>query len=562
MTKEMMINMVEGYECRIAIVNDGTLEELYIERASNLSIAGNIYKGRVTNVEKSIQAAFVDFGGAKNGFLHISDVQPKLFLKGKKSSEPVGRKQSREKRPPIQECLRKGMELIVQVTKEGIGTKGPTLTTYVSIPGRLLVMMPGMEKVGVSRKIEDEKERAKAKSALAEINRPDNVGFIVRTAAVGKPKRDLQRDLHYLNRLWKVIDKRINNTKAPAEIYRESDLVTRTLRDIYNTDIDRIICDSRNVANNVKEFLDVAMPRTKKIIELYDGKAGLFRDAGLEEEIDKAFERRVELPSGGSLVIDQTEALVAIDVNSGRSKSHSDAETTAMKTNIEAAKEIARQLRLRDLGGLVVIDFIDMKSNKNRREVEKTFRGAIKPDRAKTKLLRMSSFALLEMTRQRVRPSLYTSIYDQCPKCKGNGMVPSAETQSLEVLRSIQAACSDSKVSRIEVSTEVETTDYIHNNLRHKLSELEESTGKKITVYTDVNLTTGDVEITAKDQRGGAVDWSGKLSGGGKPKTVKFEESGSKKSGKSKSRRRSKRSRRRKKNKDKENKDNKDNKDN
>ncbi len=556
MPKEMLINMIEGYECRIAIVNDGTLEELYIERASNISIAGNIYKGRVTNVEKSIQAAFVDFGGSRNGFLHVSDVHPKFFPKGRRVSESVGRKQSRESRPSIQECLKPGMELLVQVSKEGIGTKGPTLTSYMSIPGRLLVMMPGMAKMGISRKIEDEEERAKARSVLSEIKRPENVGYIVRTAALGKPKNDLRRDMHYLNRLWKVINNRINSTHAPATIYQESDLVTRTLRDIYNTDIDRIICDKKNVAKRVREFLDVAMPRTKNIIELYDGKAGLFYDAGLEDEIDKAFNRTVDLPSGGSIVIDQTEALVAIDINTGRSREHSDAETNATKTNLEATGEIARQLRLRDLGGLVVIDFIDMKSSRNQRDVEKVFRKAIKPDRAKTKLLRMSSFALLEMTRQRIRPSLKTSIYNQCPRCRGSGMIQSPETQALEVLRRAQAASANGKVTKIEIHADAETTDFVNNKLRDKLSEIEQATGKKISVYTDVNLPAGSVEINPTDQRGGNIEWGQKPSKGQKIKTVRYDQADMEKSPKSKSRRRSKRSRRRKKNKGKDNKNN------
>ena len=370
MSKEMLINIIEGQECRIAIVKDGLMDELYVERDSAASHVGNIYKAKVTNVEASIQAAFVDFGLAKNGFLHITDIHPQYFPKGKKSSEPLGRKCPHRERPPIQACLRRGQEVVVQMTKEGIGTKGPTMTTYLSIPGRLLVMLPGMSRLGVSRKIEDEELRAKARKNLAELTPPPDMGFICRTAGAERPKREMQRDLNYLLRLWKSVDKKIKSTKAPAEIYQESDLVIRTLRDVYNTDIDRIICDTDAVAAKAQDFLRVAMPRTRNTIELYTGKGGLFHDAGLEEEIESIYSRRVELPSGGSLVIDQTEALVAIDVNSGRFRAHSNAETTALKTNQEAAKEIGRQLRLRDMGGVIVMDFIDMREKKNRRAVE------------------------------------------------------------------------------------------------------------------------------------------------------------------------------------------------
>ncbi len=268
MPKEMLINTVEGQECRIAIVADGQLEELYIERVSSASHVGNIYKGRITNVEPSIQAAFVDFGLVKNGFLHISDVNPSYFPRNRRTAgEAVGRKKAHRDRPPIQECLRRGQEVIVQLTKEGIGTKGPTMTTYLSIPGRLLVMMPGMSRLGVSRKIEDDEARNKARAILADLKPPQDIGFIVRTAAIERPKREFQRDLNYLLRLWKSVKQRIQASRSPAEIYQESNLVTRTIRNVYNTDIERIICDNQDVAVKVKEFLDVALPRTRNLIE-------------------------------------------------------------------------------------------------------------------------------------------------------------------------------------------------------------------------------------------------------------------------------------------------------
>ena len=503
--KVMLINAAEGQECRIAIVRDGLLEELYVERTSSASRVGNIYKARVTNVEPAIQAAFVDFGASKNGFLHVSDLHPQYFPRGRGVGEPVGCKQRHRDRPPIQDCLRRGQEVVVQLTKDGIGTKGPTMATYLSIPGKFLVMMPGMSRMGVSRKIEDEEARKRAREVLADLSLPQDMGFIVRTAGMNRAKRDLQRDLHYLLRLWKSVRQRIKTSKAPAEIYQESDLVTRTIRDVYNTDISRVICDSKPVATKVKEFLDVAMPRARHVIELYVGKGGLFHDYGLEQEIEKINSPRVELPLGGSLVIDQTEALVAIDVNSGRFREHTDAETTALRTNLEAAKEIGRQLRLRDLGGVVIIDFIDMRQEKNCRAVEKTFREAIKTDRAKTKVLRISSFGIVEMTRQRVRPSLRDSIYRACPYCQGSGKIKSEESLALLVLRNLQRFGANPAVANIKIAVAPPVAHHLSNYQRQQISRLESQTGKSIVIEADRSLLGDQVRVTCTNSRGSEV---------------------------------------------------------
>ena len=508
MSKEMMINTVEGHECRIAVVEDGVMEELYIERVSSASRVGNIYKGRVTNVEAAIQAAFIDFGMGKNGFLHISDLNPQYFPRGQKGgAEAVGKKRSFRDRPPIQECLRRGQEVLVQMTKEGIGTKGPTLTTYLSIPGRMLVMMPGMSRLGVSRKIQDEQARQQARQILEELKPPSDMGFILRTAGLDRTKRDLQRDLHYLTRLWKSINVQIKTLKAPAEIYQESDLVIRTLRDVYNTDIGRIICDSESVARRVREFLDMAMPRTKHLIELYTGKEGLFHDMGLETEIEKVFSRRVELRSGGWLALDQAEALVAIDVNSGRFREHSDAETTATKINLEAAKDIARQLRLRDMGGVIIIDFIDMREEKNRRAVDRALREEVKKDRAKTKVLKISAFGIVEMTRQRVRPSLRDSIFRRCPSCDGTAMVKSDESQALSVMRSLQRAVCHEDISQIEVAVTAQVAHHLSNAQRHDIAQLETASGKQIIIKADPMCRGDEVRITCTNSRGSVVAW-------------------------------------------------------
>jgi ribonuclease E len=502
MHKEMLINTVEGVECRIAIVSDSRLEELYLERASSASRVGNIYKGRVTNVEPAIQAAFVDFGTPKNGFLHVSDLHPQYFPHGKVGPEPVGRKHRHRDRPPIQECLRRGQEVIVQMTKEGIGTKGPTLTTYLSIPGRYLVMMPGMARLGVSRKIEDEQARDKARELLAGLSLPPDMGFIVRTAGLNRAKRDLSRDLNYLLRLWKSVKTRIKTARAPAEIYQESDLVIRTVRDVYNTDIDRILCDRPSDALKVKEFLDVAMPRGKHVIELYVGQEGLFHDYGLEEELEKIYSHRVELPCGGSLVIDQTEALVAIDVNSGRFRDHSNAETTALKINSEAATEVARQLRLRDLGGVVIIDFIDMRDEGHCRAVERVLRDAMKNDRAKVKLLRLSPFGIVEMTRQRMRPSLKESTYALCPTCNGTGHLKSEESLSLEIMRTLQRVCHVEAVAHVRLSVSPAVAHHLSNYRRQQLGRLEAETGKTIVVEADGDLRADEVHFTCTNNRG------------------------------------------------------------
>jgi ribonuclease E len=523
MARQMLINSMTGQECRIVTLNDSVMEELYVERASNASRVGNIYKGRVTNIEPSIQAAFIDFGLYKNGFLHISDLTSDHFPKGKGSSEGVGRKTAHRDRPPIQECLKRGQEVVVQMTKEGIGTKGPTMTTYLSIPGRLLVMMPGMKRLGVSRKVEDEELRARAKESLSQLELPSDMGFIVRTAGVDRPKREMQRDLNYLLRLWKSTSQLIKTAKAPLEIYRESDLIIRTLRDAYSTDISRIVCDNPEVTIKVRDFLKVATPRTKTKIELYTGSAGLFHDMGIDEEIDKINSRRVDLPSGGSLVIDPTEALVAIDVNSGRSRGHNDAEATAFNTNMEAARAIGRQMRMRDLGGVIVMDFIDMRSEKNRRAVEKELKDVMKGDRAKNRVLRINSFGILQMTRQRLGPPLKQSYYRNCPHCDGLGMVKSEESQALVVMRLLARASGNADVTEINITCPPQVAHYLANYQRRDVIQLEEQTQKTIIITADREMTGDDVRIDCVNARGSKVASESGKHKRSKLKTVSLE---------------------------------------
>ena len=602
--REMLINVVEGEEVRIAVVRKGQLEELYMERSSTESHVGNIYKGRVTNVEPSIQAAFVDFGIGKNGFLHISDVHPQYFPKqyqprprqhrqprqqpqpkpveaagGEQPATPpvdnssgastpeelqqlaansgpvaeqatggeqpvvtpapgveqagvyggnddasedyddfevddghmqpmerVGRKTPRHERPPIQQALRRGQEVIVQVTKEGIGTKGPTLTSYISCPGRYLVMMPGMSQLGVSRKIEDEQQRRELRKILEDLNPPKNLGFIIRTAGLDVAKRELQGDLSYLVRMWKVIANRIRTHRAPVELYQESDLVIRTIRDVFNDEIDRIVVDNEQVASRIRDFLSIVNPRSAGAVELYTGTMPIFQKYGVEKEIEKIHSRRVEMPNGGSLVIDSTEALVAIDVNSGRYREMRDAELTAFNMNKEAVKEVVRQLRLRDLGGVVVIDFIDMRDERHKREIERLLREYLKDDRAKTKVLRMSQFCMVELTRQRVRPSLKRSIYMDCPHCHGSALIKTPESVSLDVMRRVAAGTTRNDVVRLEVKVYPTVAEFLLNRKRKSLVELEDKTNKRITINADRELAGDGIVIEGYDARGGMLN--------------------------------------------------------
>src|SRR5881394_1390162 len=505
MAKEMLINVSEGEECRIALVENGRLEELYMERTSATSHVGNIYKGRVTNVEPSIQAAFIDFGLGRNGFLHISDLMPSYFgRRGDDITESVGRKMARRDRPPIQKCLRRGDEIIVQIIKEGIGTKGPTLSTYLSIPGRILVMMPGMSKFGISRKIEDEDERRRLRGILDGLKPIDEVGFIIRTAGVGKTKTEIQRDLTYLTRLWQNNTKKMKE-KAPVELYTEGDLIARTVRDVFTTDVDRIVVDSEDVEKKIKDFVKILMPRTKNKVEMYEEGIPLFHKYGIEKEIELMYSRHVPLPSGGSLVIDSTEAIVAIDVNSGKFRDHSDAETTAFKTDMEAADEIPRQLKLRDLGGVIICDFIDLRYERNRRELEDRIVDNFKNDRAKTKVLRMSQFGIIEMTRQRMRPSLKRSVYFDCPHCKGAGLVKTAESMSLDAMRRVAIAINDLKVARVEMTINPEVNFYLQNKKRRQIAELEDRHRKRVVVRADPHMGLDEMRLELFDNREGLV---------------------------------------------------------
>jgi ribonuclease E len=757
MKKEMLINVLQPEECRIAIMEDGVLEELYVERTNQESYVGNIYKGRIVNIEPSIQAAFVDFGVGRNGFLHVSDVEPAYYRhleqrrdgggprgrgrdrfrgpqrprrdeapppsqptaatapedpfdlftasdsplpeypddditdaasqlapddtvahgeiaprdespadaspalesepgrqeqaqsgrrgrsrrgrghgqardsrestqsSGATTSRPAAQESSPKSEPPaeahdphsepprymdsaerrtgdddpppyrleskpnvsdddlffprsdasapaeisgqeperefgapraaweketaapgpaqaaeedqfrpepapqpmddefpvegqdarrrrrpqrddrsggrrggprrgparpgmgrpkplIQDIFKRGQEVLVQVIKEGLGTKGPTLSTYISIAGRYLVLMPGLNRIGVSRKIADDEHRRRLREILNELQPPKGLGFIIRTAGLDKNKKELQRDLAYLSRLWQVVVRRIRKLKSPAEIYQESDMITRTIRDTFTNEIDTIWVDENAAFEHAQEFLQIVMPRYANRIRHYNDPEPLFHKHGIENEIARIQQRHVPLPNGGSIVIDQTEALVAIDVNSGNFRADNNAEETAYQMNLQAAKEIARQLRLRDLGGVIVNDFIDMREEKHRRGVERAMREAVKRDRARTKILKISAFGLIEMTRQRIRPSLKRSVYQDCPHCGGTGQVKTCESMSIDVMRMLQLAAHHKNVHNIQVRVAEEVAHNLLNKKRKEIARLEEAGQIQVSV--------------------------------------------------------------------------------
>jgi ribonuclease E len=743
MKKEMLINVLQPEECRIAIVEDGILEELYVERTSHESYVGNIYKGRIVNIEPSIQAAFVDFGVGRNGFLHVSDVEPAYYrhLEGRlgggrrgphggrgrgrnhrddepprrrhpddldapldddaphggrgeergrgrgrgrgrrrggervqkhkaepyeetslpptegaqlyeepslppteSGDEPIAQEPPAESPPPnppddrpyymdsserrtdeddpsldpiepvkpfsdedlsfsshktsevsetseelrhtalepeipdpqpendfheddlgpvetaaiaddlepepvgdygeeeepmprrrgrgrddrrgprrgpfrrgsgrpgagrpkplIQDIFKRGQEVLVQVIKEGIGTKGPTLSTYISIAGRYLVLMPGLNRIGVSRKIIDEEHRRRLREILSELKPPRGLGFIIRTAGLDRNKKELQRDLLYLSNLWKVVVGRIKKRKSPAVIYEESDMITRTIRDTFTSEIDTVWVDEPAAFEHAQEFLQVVMPRYADRIKCYDDPVPMFHKYGIENEIARIQMRHVPLANGGSIVIDQTEALVAIDVNSGNFRADNNAEETAYQMNLLAAKEIARQLRLRDLGGVIVNDFIDMRDEKHRRSVERAMREAVKRDRARTKILKISAFGIIEMTRQRIRPSLKRSVFQDCPYCRSTGQVKTCESMSIDVMRLLQLAAHKEGIHKIQIRVHEDVAFYLQNRKRKEVAALEAAGEIQVSISGSATASPELLEMVCYDNNNNEV---------------------------------------------------------
>ncbi|MBY0308512.1 MAG: Rne/Rng family ribonuclease, partial [Phycisphaerales bacterium] len=505
--RQLIINYVPGEECRVAVVNNGRLDEFHSERRDQVSHVGNIYVGRVTNVEPAIQAAFVDFGLEAGGFLHTTDVHPIYFPdQDDEATERVGKKTARRDRPPIQDCLKRGQEVIVQVLKEGVGSKGPTLTSYLSIPGRYLVMMPQMDNVGVSRKVEDEETRAKMKEILDQLDLPEGFGFIVRTAGLDKSKAELKRDLAYLMRLQKDMERRHKAGSKPRLLYSESDLLLRCLRDMLGSETDEVVIDSDAGLKRAARFMSIFDPTSETKLLHYRGKTPIYHALGIEEQIRTMYAREVPLPSGGRLVIDEAEALVAIDVNSGKSRSAGDSEENAYQTNLEAADEICRQLRLRDLGGIVINDLIDMRAGKHRREVEEKFEEILKADRARSTVLPINDFGVMSLTRQRMRGSHESIHFHDCPMCRGRGLIQRPESVAADALRDLAALLDHEKVHKAEMVVNPKVAGELLSVRRRQLSRIEAAFGKPLMVRLSDATPVDRVTFYAYDAQGNDIE--------------------------------------------------------
>ncbi|MBK5939988.1 ribonuclease E [Halochromatium roseum] len=484
--KRMLINATQPEELRVAIVDGQQLYNLDIESAGREQKKANIYKGTITRVEPSLEAAFVDYGSDRHGFLPLKEIARSYF---RQDAPKPGTRAS------IKELIKEGQQVMVQIDKEERGNKGAALTTFISLAGRYLVLMPNNPRAGgVSRRIEGN-DRSDLREVLSQLELPEDMGLIVRTAGVGKNAEELQWDLNYLLQLWDAIKTSGEARKAPFLIYQESDVIIRSMRDHLRVDIGEIVVDDAKVYEKAEAFMRQVMPNNLKKLRLYLDEVPLFTRYQIESQIESVFQREVRLPSGGSLVIDQGEALTAVDINSARATKGADIEETALNTNLEAADEIARQLRLRDLGGLFVIDFIDMTPAKNQREVENRLRDALKHDRARVQVARISRFGLLEMSRQRLRPSLGESSQLVCPRCKGQGTIRGVESLALSVLRIVEEEAMKDRTSRIIAQLPVEVATFLLNEKRRQILQIEERQKVDVVLIPNRHLETPDYEI-------------------------------------------------------------------
>ena len=484
--KRMLINATQPEELRVAVADGQVLVDLDIEVPSQEQKKSNVYKGRITRIEPSLEACFVDFGSSRHGFLPFKEICPESYANPPKKKEG---------RPSIKDVMREGQELIIQVEKEERGNKGAALTTYISLAGRYLVLMPTNPKAGgVSRRISGE-DRSDLREQLQQVIAPDNVGIIVRTAGVGREADELQWDLDYLLQVWTAIEKAATENKAPFLIYQESNLFIRALRDHLRNDIGEILIDNDEVFENAREFMQQVMPHNLRKLKQYKDPVPLFNRYQIESQIESAFARTVHLPSGGSLVIDHTEAMLAIDINSARSTKGADIEETAYRTNLEAADEVARQLRLRDLGGLIVIDFIDMMDRKHQRNVEERLRHALQIDKARVQTGRISRFGLLEMSRQRLRPSLGESSQESCPRCEGHGTIRSVESLALSILRLVEEESMKEFTGQVIVQAPVTVGNFLLNEKRQALADVERRHNAPILVVSNEYMERPKFEI-------------------------------------------------------------------
>jgi ribonuclease E len=481
--KRMLINATQPEELRVALVDGQRLYDLDIESGAREQKKANIYKGKITRVEPSLEAAFVDFGSDRHGFLPLKEISREYF-----SKQPEGRVN-------IKEVLREGQEVIVQVDKEERGNKGAALTTFISLAGRYLVLMPNNPRAGgISRRIEGE-ERNDLREAINSLNVPADMGMIVRTAGLGRSAEELQWDLDYLLQLWGAIKGASDERPSPFLIYQESNVIIRAIRDYLRQDIGEVLIDSETVKEEALNFISQVMPQYASKVKLYDDTVPLFNRFQIESQIETAFEREVKLPSGGSIVIDHTEALVSIDINSSRATKGADIEETALQTNLEAAEEIARQLRLRDIGGLIVIDFIDMSPAKNQRAVEERVKESLEADRARVQVGRISRFGLLEMSRQRLRPSLGETSGIVCPRCNGRGTIRDVESLSLSVLRLIEEEALKERTAEVRAHVPIAVATFLLNEKREALAKTEERTKVRLLILPSEHMETPHFDV-------------------------------------------------------------------
>jgi ribonuclease G len=498
--KEIIIN-AEPLETRVAVMENNQLEELSVERTTEERLVGSIFKGRIKNLENGLKAAFVDIGGEKNGFLHYWDIMPaaldssiEAVDRGSKRREP----QRRITQKDIPNLYPAGSEIVVQVTKGSIGTKGPRLTTSISLPGRYLVLMPFSDQSGISRKIEDDRERQRLRKILRSLSIPEGMGVIIRTVGEGQKQRYFVRDLHLLLTAWRQVEENIKAKPAPSCVYQEPDLVERTVRDFLTEDISKIVVDNEKQAERIREMIGQISRRSRNKVKLYSDPEPIFEKTGVEKQIEQAFRRQVWMKCGGYIVIDETEALISIDVNTGRHKPGRDQEQTILQTNLEAADEACRQLRLRNIGGLVVVDFIDMKNRKHQHQVYQRMREGVRRDRAKTHILPISQLGLLEMTRQRQTESVISSTYEDCPYCKGRGMVKSALSMSVEIQRKVSEVLRRHRPEHFDPDNppDIQLCVFVHPDIlqrlrsqdEHLLIELEKKFYGKLSFRADASF--------------------------------------------------------------------------
>lgn len=484
MKKKILINAKYPEEKRVAIIEGDKLIDFYVEVSAREHLKGNIYKGVITRIEPGIQAVFVDFGQKKHGFLQLREVR-KEYFKHKEEG----------KRPTVQDVLSKGQELIVQVEKDERDTKGASLTTFISLPGRYMVMMPGQQRVGISRKIEGREDRDRLKELFGKLKLPKETGFILRTTCSDIQEEEMENDLKYLTKLWNKIQNESKKVTAPALIYKEHDIALRTVRDYLTSDVIEVLVDDAEVNRKLKDFVRQTIPWRKINIKYSKDKKPIFLKHNIEDQITRIKERYIHLPSRGYVVFDRTEALTAIDVNSGRSRKEENIESTALRTNMEAAEEIARQMRLRDIGGLIVIDFIDMNSSKNRRAVEDRMKEMLKTDKAHTETAGISKFGIMEMTRERLRPAYLESMHNKCENCGGHGFVRTEEMIAIASLRDIHTRVAKGGMKSITCTLPVESANYLINKKKEELADIEKEFKIRIFVTADRNLPAGQFTI-------------------------------------------------------------------